>query len=230
MTKGKLIICGNHVGNILDVPQRSIDSIRKSDVVVCERYERFTVDIVENYDIGNNFILIDDLFDGSDSTKTSMIKDSLVNGKTVSFICDSGMPGFADYGLELIDFAYKNEIPVDIIPGPDVVGISVAAAALEPRGPSIIFDHYMGQSDSEIIKSLSQFVNIRATLVIIDLPHRMINLIKIANDIFGGSANAAYCSKVTTEEQKVIRGSLSSLLLNSEIEDRLDFASLVIAT
>lgn len=228
MAIGKLIICGNHVGNLLDVPKRTLDAIKTADYVVCERMFNFEEDILDFYNIEEPKNLIVDIFDGSEKSTIDKIINLLLEGNEVAFICDTGMPGFADYGVELVDLAYINNIPVQIIPGPDVIGVSLSASGIFGSGSPVIFDHYMGKSDQEIANGLLKFVGISSTLVIIDLPHRMLNLIKIASDVFGKNTKAALCSKVTSDDQMVFRMTLGEMSETLEDGDYLTFSSLVL--
>ena len=54
MRPGTLIVCANHIGNILDVPPRTIEKIKQTEHIFCDHLRTFNQDIVIPYKIDMN--------------------------------------------------------------------------------------------------------------------------------------------------------------------------------
>jgi 16S rRNA (cytidine1402-2'-O)-methyltransferase len=233
MENGRFIVCGSHNGNIEDIPSRAIEALKNTEYIFCQDLESFShimrhhnihppflYEITENNPAGSRKIL----------NKIEEIIRILESGKDVAFISQHGMPGFAGPGTSIVGFVHKKNIDVVIIPGSDVVGISLAAAGMNTSATAVIFDEFMNKSEETIKEKMSQLAQIDAVTVLIDFAEKMPNLISIAQDTFGGDRFAAVCSKVTTNQQKVIRDKLSNLMDKIADPEIFAFSSLVISS
>jgi 16S rRNA (cytidine1402-2'-O)-methyltransferase len=227
MVFGNFIVCGNHVGHPRDVPSRTLKAITDVSYIVCDYLQTFTKDIFEYHGIDSDKTLIDSV--ENDSEKILRILDILKSGKDVVFICDNGMPGFADYGNDLVGTVRDNGINVIVVPGPDVVGISVAASGLASGGP-VIFEAFFGKPKDSVIKSLSQFSKIEGLLVLIDFPDKMIDLATMCGEIIGYGSQATFCKKVSLDDQTIFSGTLAEVREFMKNEETLEFSSIVIRT
>ncbi len=227
MKPGKFIVCGNHVGNLKDVPSRTLQTIQDVSYIVCDNTQIFVKDIFEYHGIEHNKTLIDSV--ENDSEKISRILSILKTGEDVVFICDNGMPGFADYGNDLVRVVRDNGIDVSIVPGPDVVGTSVAASGLSTNGP-VIFEAFMGKPEDSIVNSLSQFSKIEGLLVLIDFPDKMIDLVTLCGEILGYGNQATFCRKISSDDQLVVSGTIAEVCEFMKNEETLGFSSIVIKT
>jgi 16S rRNA (cytidine1402-2'-O)-methyltransferase len=234
MEKGRFIVCGSHNGDIRDVPSRALEVLRNIEYVFCQDFESFSYiikchniqpppflqEITESNPTGNRKVL----------NKMEEILKILESGKDVAFISQHGMPGFAGPGTNIVGFMHEKNIKVVIIPGSDVVGISLAAAGMDTSATTVIFDEFMDKPEEVIKEKMSQLARINAVTVLIDFGERMPNLIRIAEDTFGGNRFAALCSKIGLDEQKVVRGKLSTLISKIADPEIFAFCSLVISS
>lgn len=227
MKPGRFIVCGNHVGNPRDVPIRTLEAIKGVSHIVCDNSPIFIKDILEYHGIESNKILIDSV--ENDYKKVSMILDILRSGEDLVFICDNGMPGFADYGNDLIRIVRDSGSEIVIIPGPDVVGVSIAASGLSSNGP-VIFEAFMGKPEELIVERLHQFSKIEGLLVLLDFPDKMIDLISLCGEILGYGNQAAFCRGISLDDQVIFPGTIAEVSSFMKNEETLGFSSIVIKT
>jgi 16S rRNA (cytidine1402-2'-O)-methyltransferase len=227
MRLGKFIVCGNHVGDPRDVPPRTLKAIADVSYIVCDYSHTFIKDIFEYHKMDSNKTLIDSV--ENDSGKILKILSILKAGEDVVFICDNGMPGLADYGSDLVKIVRDAGVDVIIIPGPDVVGVSLAASGLASGG-AVIFEAFFGKPKDSVINSLSQFSKIEGLLVLIDFPDKMIELATMCGEILGYSSQATFCKKVSLDDQIIFSGTLAEVCEFMKNEETLDFSSIVVRT
>ena len=142
MRPGTLIVCANHIGNILDVPPRTIEKIRQTKHIFCDHLETFDQDIAIPYKIDMNDKIIFEVGIDENGEENNTVKAALSvlqKGKDIVFISDNGLPGFADRGTRIIDIVYQNNIPVEIIPGPSIVSAAVAVAGIPSSSSDVLF-------------------------------------------------------------------------------------------
>jgi 16S rRNA C1402 (ribose-2'-O) methylase RsmI len=227
MRLGNFIVCGNHVGNPRDVPLRTLKAIEEVSYIVCDNTEIFIKDIFEYHGLDSNKTLIDSVEHNSE--KILKILDILKSGEDVVFICDNGMPGFADYGNDLVRTVRDQGIDVVIVPGPDVVGTSLAASGLSSGGP-VIFEAFMGKPESSVVDSLHKFSKIEGLLVLIDFPDKMVDLITLCGEIIGYESQATFCRKASLDDQTIFSGTIAEVCDFMKKEENLGFSSIVVKT
>ena len=208
MRPGTLIVCANHIGNILDVPPRTIEKIRQTKHIFCEYLDIFNRDIAIPYKINMNekivFEVGIDENDQEDNTAKAALS-VLQKGKDVVFISDNGLPGFADRGTRIIDIVYKNNIPVEIIPGPSIVSAAVAVAGIPSSSSDVLFISFFESTEKEKLNKLELIKDFDASIVFLDFPENMQWLIYNIEKIIGEKRLAALCINVGMEPQRIIR-------------------------
>ncbi len=234
MKMGRFIVCGSHNGDMRDIPSRVLETLKNIEYVFCQDFESFGY-ILKYHNIQPPPFLSEITESNPNASrkilnKTDEILKILESGKDVAFISQHGMPGLAGPGTNIVGFLHEKGIEVVIIPGSDVVGISLAAAGMNTSATTVIFDEFMNKPEEAIREKLSRLASIDAVMVLIDFAEKMPNLIRIAEEIFGGDRLAALCSKVTLDEQKVIRSRLSSLMGKITDPEVFAFSSLVISS
>lgn len=209
MTTGKFIIAANHIGNIQDIPSRTIEAITNSEHIFCDFYHHFYNDIIKPYQI-----------DVSQKTITAiegkaefedLAESILVSGKDIVFICDNGLPGFADNGLELVKSIYQKNLPVEIIPGPSILPAALAISGISENDSDLYFMQMFSCSTEQKIEKLQSLKGFNVTAVILDFQDYVEDIILWANNILDGSRMVAICINVGMDSQKIIRGTLADL-------------------
>jgi 16S rRNA (cytidine1402-2'-O)-methyltransferase len=208
MRPGTLIVCANHIGNILDVPPRTIEKIRQTRHIFCDHLETFNQDIAIPYKINMDDKVVFEVGIDENGEENNTVKAALSvlqEGKDIVFISDNGLPGFADRGTRIIDIVYENNIPVEIIPGPSIVSASIAVAGIPSSSYDVLFISFFDSNEKEKLNKLKLIKDFDASIVFLDFPENMKWLIDNIEKVVGEKRLAALCINIGLEPQKIIR-------------------------
>jgi 16S rRNA (cytidine1402-2'-O)-methyltransferase len=211
MRPGTLIVCANHIGNILDVPPRTIEKIRQTKHIFCDHLKTFNQDIVIPYKIDMDDKIIFEVGIDENGEENNTVKAALSvlqKGKDIVFISDNGLPGFADRGTRIIDIVYKNNISVEIIPGPSIVSAAVAVAGIPSSSSDVLFISFFESNEKEKLNKLELIKDFDGNIVFLDFPENMEWLINRIEKVVGKYRSAALCINVGLETQRIIRREL----------------------
>jgi 16S rRNA (cytidine1402-2'-O)-methyltransferase len=223
MRPGTLIVCANHIGNILDVPPRTIEKIRQTRHIFCDHLETFNQDIAIPYRINMDDKVVFEVGIDENGEENNTVKAALSvlqEGKDIVFISDNGLPGFADRGTRIIDIVYENNIPVEIIPGPSIVSASIAVAGIPSSSSDVLFISFFDSNEKEKLNKLKLIKDFDASIVFLDFPENMKWLIDNIEKIIGEKRLAALCINIGLEPQKIIRKEIS--LFKKDFPDLTD--------
>ena len=101
------------IGNLNDVSYRAIETLKNSDVILCED-TRTSRTFLDHYQIEKQLLSFHKF---NYKEMTPKVIDMLKEGKNISLITDAGTPCISDPGSELIQSLNENDIKYTIIPG-----------------------------------------------------------------------------------------------------------------
>lgn len=235
---GTLYVVGLPIGNPKDISYRAEEYLKNLTNVVVENKTNF-IKLLKSLNIQKNnlnMISIEAVEGGEfyESAKISTVLDLLNSGEDVYIVSDDGMPGIADPGQDIIRKAIKHGVHVSSTPGPS---IAVAASIVTGTGHNFLFDSFLPISKEERLSflSLRNKLHVPIIFVLRNSSHKD-GIEKLSNEIpelleelciiFGEERRASLCYNLTTNKEKVIRGSvwfLNKYFKNSkrEISDQI---------
>jgi Predicted methyltransferases len=113
-----LYLVSTPIGNLNDITLRAIETLKKSDYILCED-TRVSKKLLDRFEIKSNLISNHKF---NEKKNLEKIVKFLNSGKISSLISDAGTPSVSNPGSILINECIKNEIKVLHIPGPSAVG------------------------------------------------------------------------------------------------------------
>ena len=131
--KKNLYIVSTPIGNLNDISLRAIDTLKKSDYILCED-TRVSKNLLDKYKIKSKLISNHKF---NEKKNLSKIIALIKQGLFVSLISDAGTPSISDPGAILIRECIKNNIQIIPLPGP-----SAAISAVSISGFSEKFFFY----------------------------------------------------------------------------------------
>ena len=125
-TKKNLYIVSTPIGNLNDISFRAVETLRKSDYVLCED-TRVSRNLLDKYQIKVNLISNHKFNEKKNLFKViKLIKEGLY----ISLLSDAGTPSISDPGAVLIKECIKNDIEVIPLPGPSAAISAVSISGL----------------------------------------------------------------------------------------------------
>jgi 16S rRNA (cytidine1402-2'-O)-methyltransferase len=209
MKKGKLIVCGNHSGNLSDTPPRTIEAIKASKYIFCDYLDMLETNTLEPHQIDKNEKIIVETGEANQIEIAKQVINVLASGNNAVLITDTGLPGFADQGPFVIKQAYDNNFEVQIISGPSIIPLAVTAAGIPASGNMVIgidFFKYDKEKAKELIDQVKVF---DAITVVICHPYQVDEILDILFLVLEEDRLVSLCTDISLETQKVLRGKLS---------------------
>ena len=156
--KKGLYLVPTPIGNLNDITLRAIETLRKSDVILCED-TRISKNLLSKYEI-NTKLISNHKF--NEKKNLSKIIGILKKGSVVSMISDAGTPNISDPGNVLVKECIKNEIEIIPIPGPSAVTTALSASGFLDK---FFFYGFFPEKNNEILKILETTKKIDSSII-----------------------------------------------------------------
>lgn len=201
-----LYLAANGLGLLEDIPSRSIELLRSADLLVFEE-DRPARKSLKAAGIHREYIK---LTEHQEVDTIESVREALIQGKSVCYMSDQGMPNVADPGHVLLKDAYALGMRVKIIPGPS--SISVALAACPFKIEEYRYLGFLPRDSGKRLKAIKSFANHREeTLVLLDTPYRRKALIADLCKGLSGSRCALLALDISGPHEEYVFDSLDNL-------------------
>lgn len=204
MDGGKLFVVGTPIGNLEDMTLRAARVLAEVDLVAAEDTRR-SLQLLNHLNCPKTLVSYHE--HNRREAGESLIRQ-MKEGKTVALVTDAGMPCISDPGWELVDAARREDIPVEMVPGPSAVAAAVAASGMDSS--RFIFEGFLPRKGRERTLRLDDAAAESAMVVLYEAPHRLIKLMEELQKRCP-ERPAALCKDLTKRFESVQRGSVSSL-------------------
>lgn len=201
---GTLYLVATPIGNLQDVSQRALDTLRSVNLIACED-TRHTLKLLNHYRIANSLI---SYHEHNEQERAEELTDRLIRGDSIAIVSDAGTPGICDPGYRIVQRAI--EIGAPVVPIPGAAAFVNAAAASGLATDSIFFGGFLPSKKGDRRKRLEEISSIPATLVLYESPHRLAKSLADCLDVLG-DRRAAVARELTKLHEEFVRGSLSEL-------------------
>ncbi|MBZ7938805.1 16S rRNA (cytidine(1402)-2'-O)-methyltransferase [Campylobacter sp. W0014] len=96
--------------------------------------------------------------------------------QNVAFLSDAGMPGISDPGYTLADFALKNGIEFEVLPGANAALVALVSSALSEK--EFVFIGFLANKGKERIKDIQRALNHPYASIVYESPKRILSLVE----------------------------------------------------
>jgi 16S rRNA (cytidine1402-2'-O)-methyltransferase len=204
-----LVLVSTPIGNLSDISTRARAVLVACDLILCEDTRR-TGRLLAAMDIHTR---TETLHEHNEDAKIESILDRLRANETVALVSDAGTPLVSDPGYRLVRAAIAADLPVTSVPGPNAAVTALILSGLPPL-PFM----FLGFPSSRQAARRAAFSGLRAaeraglssTLVWHEAPHRLLETLRDALDVFG-DRSAAVARELTKRFETVERGKVSVL-------------------
>jgi 16S rRNA (cytidine1402-2'-O)-methyltransferase len=200
-----LYIVATPIGNLEDITLRALRVLRSVDRVACED-TRQTQKLLSHFGIAVPTV---SCHAHNERQRAEELIAELEGGARIALVSDAGMPGISDPGEYLVAAAVAVGIPVIPIPGASAVVSALAASGLDTR--SFLFVGFPPPRTGERRSFFETLRTERATLIFYEAPHRVVESLRDASQIFGASRQAVLAREITKIHEEFLRGTLQEL-------------------
>ena len=153
-----LYLVSTPIGNLDDITLRSLEVLKKSDIILCEDTRR-SLKLLNHYEIKKKLFSYHKF---NEQKELQKIIEYLNEGKILSLISDAGTPTLSDPGLLLVKKCIEKKIPIYPMPGPSAITTAVSVSGFDDK---FIFYGFLPKTENDLIKTINNLKDLDFSLV-----------------------------------------------------------------
>jgi len=213
-TKKNLYIVSTPIGNMSDISLRAIETLKKSDYILCED-TRVSKNLLNKYQIKSHLIS-----NHKFNEKKNLIKiiKLIKEGYIISLISDAGTPSISDPGTILVNECIKNNIEIIPLPGPSA---TISAVSISGFSEKFFFYGFFPEKQKLLEEDLEVLSKIDCSIVFFTSPRKVNKIIPYIKKNFSGR-KILICREMTKFYEEYIRSEVDKLeLFNNNLKGEL---------
>jgi 16S rRNA (cytidine1402-2'-O)-methyltransferase len=156
--KPGLYIVSTPIGNLDDITLRSLEVLKKSDIILCEDTRR-SLKLLNHYKIKKKLVSYHKF---NEQKELKKVIEYLNEGKILSLISDAGTPTLSDPGLLLVKTCVEKKIDIFPLPGPSSI---TAATSISGFDDKFLFYGFLPKTENDLIRVLNKLKSFDFSLV-----------------------------------------------------------------
>ena len=214
VTKKSLYLVSTPIGNLNDISFRAIDTLKKSDYILCED-TRVSKNLLNKYHIQSKLISNHKF---NEKKNLSKIIEFIKQGLLVSLISDAGTPSISDPGAILIKECIKNNIEIIPLPGASAVTSAVSISGFSEK---FFFYGFFPEKNKDLQRDLEILSQLNSSLVFFISPKKLNKIIPFIKKNFTGR-KILICREMTKFYEEFYRSEIDELeLFKSNLKGEL---------
>lgn len=197
-----LYIVATPIGNLGDISQRALDTLREVDLIAAED-TRQTGKLLSHFEIKKPMV---SYYEHNKIQRGKELLAKLQEGTNIALVSDAGTPGISDPGEDIIQIAIENDIPVTMIPGP-VAGI-MALVLSGLCSKRFVFEGFLSDDKKKRFAILDELKFEKRTIILYESPHRIKQSLQEMNEYFGGDRKIVLCRELTKIYEEIRRNTI----------------------
>lgn len=219
--EGKLYLCPTPIGNLGDMSQRTLETLRSVDLIAAED-TRNTGLLLARYEIKAPLI---SYHQHNEKQRSQELIERMQQGAQIALVTDAGMPAISDPGQILVRRCHEAGVPVTALPGPCAFVTALALSGLDSR--RFIFEGFLPVDKKERRQVLEDLRTSRRTMIFYEAPHRVKETLKTMAEVAGDRPAAAVRELTKKFEEIKLMKLLDLAAYYEENEPRGEYVLLV---
>jgi 16S rRNA (cytidine1402-2'-O)-methyltransferase len=199
---GRLVVCPTPIGNLGDVTLRTLEELRRAELIACEDTRRTRV-LLDRHGIEAAELV--SLHEHNEGARSRELAARIAAGALVALVSDAGTPLVSDPGYELVRECIDAGLPVEVLPGPSAVVTALVASGLPAS--RWCFQGFLPRKRGELAALLG---GAEATLVCFESPRRLAATLALLAEL-DPQRPAAVCRELSKLHEEVVRGPAAEL-------------------
>lgn len=216
---GVLYLVPTPIGNLGDMTQRAVDTLKTVSRIVCEDTRTSAV-LLRHYGIETP---TSPFHKFNEHERLDSLVATLQTGGDLAIITDAGMPGISDPAYLLVRAAIDAGITVCPLPGATAFLPALIASGLPPQ--PFLFIGFPPDKPGDFKRLLTSVRDVPATLLFYESPHRFQATLRLLSEVLG-NRRAAIARELTKVHESFYRGTIAELLA-TEIPDKGEFVLVI---
>ena len=202
--KAVLFVIATPIGNLKDISERMIETLKECDVIACED-TRHTLGLLTHAGIHKPLLRYDE---HSHDRQSQQILRLLEQGKKVGLVSDAGTPGLSDPGARLVKLVREKKFPVVPIPGPSALIAALSGSGLGSDG--FVFLGFLPRKKGPALKRLRQALGLGKTVAVFESPFRIVATLEWLEELVPGPW-VIVARELTKIHEEYVEGDASSV-------------------
>lgn len=198
------------IGNLEDITIRSINILKKVEVVFSED-TRITSQLLKYLDIKKKLISSHKFNEQNNGDK---LLKYLSEGYDVGLVSDRGTPVISDPGYELSKIAIDNGYNVVALPGATALIPALIVSGLSPN--PFTFYGFLNNKETKKKKELEELKSRKETIILYEAPHRLKSTLNDIKTILG-NRKISISREISKLYEEIYRGTVEEVL--EELEE-----------
>ena len=215
-------MAANSLGLSEDIPIRSLEAVRNSDMVVFEEDKPARL-VLKTAGVHREYFKYNEQH--QEFTLDS-VKEVLAKGGTVTYMSDQGCPTLEDPGYNIVRCAQLTGARIKVIPGPS--SVTAALSACPFREKKFEFIGFPPREESKRKAFLQKLQGKDKLQILMDTPYRLPNVIQSCSEVFDETASGFIALDITGKDEDYLLGSFSELLEKiGKLDKKLNFVLII---
>lgn len=191
-----LFICATPIGNLGDMTERVVETLREADLIAAED-TRNSIKLLNHFDIKTPMTSYHE-YNKYDKAEELILK--MQEGKNVALITDAGTPAISDPGEVLVKMCHERGIRVTSLPGACACITALTMSGLPTRRFS--FEAFLPSDKKERKEILEEIKEDTRTVIIYEAPHHLKATLSELLDVLG-DREISLCRELTKKFEEV---------------------------
>ena len=208
------------IGNLEDITLRSINTLKKVDIIFCED-TRIAGLLLNKLEIKKKLISCNNI---NEEKVKEKVLSFLEDGLNIGLITDRGTPIISDPGYKVVEYVVSKGYNVIGLPGPTALIPALITSGLEPS--PFLFYGFLNSKPSKLEKELESLKNFKFTLIFYESPHRIINMLEILKKVFG-NRRISVNREISKLYEEIYRGTIEDVIKELGTDIKGEFVIIV---
>lgn len=203
--RGVLFVVATPIGNRDDLSRRAVRVLGEADCIFCED-TRHSGRLLADLGIDTPRV---SLHEHNERDRVTTVMERLSRGESCALISDAGTPLINDPGFVLVRALRENGFRVVPVPGASAPIAALSAAGLPTD--RFCYEGFLPPKTKARREQLSLLARDPRTLVFLESPHRLKDMLADAADILGAGRAACVAREITKLHEEFRNGTLAEL-------------------
>jgi 16S rRNA (cytidine1402-2'-O)-methyltransferase len=202
---GKLYIVPTPVGNLEDMSPRAIETLRRSDLILCEDTRTSGV-LLRHFEIN---VPTESHHKFNEHTAVQPVVRRLEAGMTISLVSDAGTPGISDPGFMLVRECRRQGIEVETLPGPTALIPALVNSGLPCD--RFTFEGFLPPKKGRATR-LAELADDPRTFILYESPVRLVKTLVQLGEYCGMDRQASVSREISKLHDTTVTGTIAELV------------------
>ena len=201
----KLVLIPSPIGNLEDITKRAIETIKNSDLILCEDTRR-TIKLLNHLGIKKT---LKSFHKFNEHSLVEKIINDIKEGIKIGLLSDAGTPGISDPGYLIVKKCIDNQIEVECLPGPTALIPALVVSGLPSE--RFTFEGFLPIKKGRKTR-LEELSFEKRTMIFYESPHKLVKTLTDFLMTFGPERQASVTKEISKIFESTTRGTLKDIL------------------